>query len=209
MIDISHLTPERKARMQSAIANRQTDLAVVMENIGDVHNIAAVMRTCDAVGVQDIYVLNTDELIADIQEKAFRSSRSANRWVTVHQYENLEECVRALKAKYQKIYCTHLSTDAKSLYELDFTQDAVALVFGNEQKGVSAEMLQYCDGNFIIPQVGMIKSLNISVACAVTLYEAFRQKNAAGQYGIQKMAEADADVLWERWSQKVKGKIQK
>ncbi|WP_447641278.1 MULTISPECIES: TrmH family RNA methyltransferase [Chitinophagaceae] len=204
MIDLNHLTPERKGRMARAIAYRQTDLAVVMENIGDVHNIAAVMRTCDAVGVQDIYVLNTDAYIADVQEKAFRASRSANRWVTIHQYDNLKVCVATLKEKYEKLYCTHLSSDAKSLYDLDFAQESIALVFGNEQKGVSAGMLQYCDGNFIIPQVGMIKSLNISVACAVTLYEAFRQKKATGQYEMQKMKEVEVDALWEKWSQKVR-----
>lgn len=204
MVDLSHLTLERKGRMKSAIAHRQTDLAVVMENIGDVHNIAAVMRTCDAVGVQDIYVLNTDQYIADVQEKAFRSSRSANRWVTVHQYENLQDCIDALREKYQKLYCTHLSADAKDLYALDFAKESIALVFGNEQKGVSAEMLQHCDGNFIIPQVGMIKSLNISVACAVTLYEAYRQKLQAGHYAKPKMPEAQADIIWEKWSQKVR-----
>ncbi len=204
MIDLSHLTPERKGRMESAIAHRQTDLAVVLENIGDVHNIAAVMRTCDAVGVQDIYVLNTIKEIPNIQEKAFWSSRSANRWITVHQYESVQDCIKSLRKKHQKIYCTHLSSDAKNLYELDFTNESIALVFGNEQRGVSEEMLQHCDGNFIIPQVGMIKSLNISVACAVTLYEAYRQKNKAGHYQQQKMTESDADILWGKWSQKVR-----
>ncbi|PZP46665.1 MAG: RNA methyltransferase [Pseudopedobacter saltans] len=198
------MTPERKRRMESAIAHRQTDLAVVMENIGDVHNIAAVMRTCDAVGVQDIYVVNTDQYISNVQQKAFGSSRSANRWVTVHQFDNLNDCIQELRGKYQKLYCTHLSSDTKQLYDLDFTKESIALVFGNEQKGVSAEMLQHCDGNFVIPQVGMIKSLNISVACAVTLYEAFRQKNKAGHYEAQKMSEAAADMLWEKWSQKVR-----
>ncbi|MFT4205118.1 MAG: RNA methyltransferase [Chitinophagaceae bacterium] len=204
MIDLSHLTPERKARMEATIRHRQTDLAVVMENIGDLHNIGAVMRSCDAVGVQDIYVLNTDSHIADIQERAFTSSRSANRWVTVHQYGNVQTCVEALRNKYQKMYCTHLSTDAKVLYDVDFTQESIALVFGNEQKGISAEMLQHCDGNFLIPQVGMIKSLNISVACAVTLYEVYRQKTIAGHYTKQKMPASEADALLEKWSQKIK-----
>lgn len=204
MVDLGHLTPERKGRMEFAIAHRQPDLAVVMENINDVHNIAAVMRTCDAVGVQDVYVVNTDKYISNVQEKAFGSSRSANRWVTVHQFDNMQTCIAVLKEKYQKIYGTHLSVDAKPLYDLDFTKESVALVFGNEQKGISAEMLQHCDGNFIIPQVGMIKSLNISVACAVTLYEAFRQKSEAGHYESPKITEASADLLWGKWSQKVR-----
>ncbi|MDQ3846306.1 MAG: RNA methyltransferase, partial [Bacteroidota bacterium] len=84
------------------------------------------------------------------------------------------------------ILTTHLSSDAVSLYELDLTKK-MALVFGNEHSGVSEEIRTMADGNFIIPQVGMIQSLNISVACAVTLYEAFRQKSNAGHYGQQKL----------------------
>ncbi|TAJ63421.1 MAG: RNA methyltransferase, partial [Chitinophagaceae bacterium] len=76
---------------------------------------------------------------------------------------------------------THLSTDAVGLYEIDFTQPT-ALVFGNEHDGVSEEFRNMADGNFVIPQMGIIQSLNISVACAVSIYEAFRQKTVAGHY---------------------------
>jgi len=95
----------------------------------------------------------------------------------VHQFNSIEACIPVLKAKYQKIYTTHLSADAVDLYEVDFAKESIALVFGNEHDGVSEEMIQHADGNIIIPQVGMIKSLNISVACAISIYEAYRQKN--------------------------------
>jgi tRNA (guanosine-2'-O-)-methyltransferase len=74
-----------------------------------------------------------------------------------------------------------LGVASTSLYELDLTQ-RVALIFGNERQGVTEECLSYCDGNFLVPQVGMVQSLNISVACAISLYEAFRQRSAAGAY---------------------------
>ncbi|MFC4261792.1 TrmH family RNA methyltransferase [Ferruginibacter yonginensis] len=173
------MTPERSERLNSVLAKRQPQLTIVLENVSDPHNISAVMRTCDAVGVQDIYVLNTK---IGLHEKwGAKSSSSAAKWLTVHQFNDAAACFKALRLKYNKIYTTHLSTDAVGLYDLNLTE-SVALVFGNEHSGVSDEIISLADGNFIIPQVGIIKSLNISVACAVSLYEAYRQKNNAGHY---------------------------
>src|SRR5204862_1991462 len=108
------------------------------------------------------------------------------------------ECFAALRKSYSKIYTTHLSADAVSLHELNLTE-SVALVFGNEHSGVSEEIIAMADGNFIIPQVGIIKSLNISVACAVCLYEAFRQKNNAGHYEGVKLAGEKLTNLRDEW----------
>jgi len=176
------MTPERYNRMLSVIKNRQTNLTVVMENVNDPHNISAVMRTCDAVGIQDIYILNTT--IAKHDYFGPKSSSSAAKWLTVHQFTDVATCFEALRKNYNKILTTHLSTDAVSLFDIDFT-GSVALVFGNEHDGVSAETIALSDGNFIIPQLGFIQSLNISVACAVSIYEAHRQKMAAGHYNKQ------------------------
>lgn len=173
------MTNERKAKLTNVIANRQPDLGIVLENVFDPHNISAVMRTCDSVGVQDIYILNTK--IPRHEKWGARSSSSAAKWLTVHQYENAEECFATLKKQYNKIYTTHLSGDAIDLYKMNLAQ-SIALIFGNEHSGVSDEIRALADGNFVIPQVGIIRSLNISVACAVTLYEAFRQRSLAGYY---------------------------
>jgi tRNA (guanosine-2'-O-)-methyltransferase len=190
------MTPERYNRMLSVIKNRQTNLTVVMENVNDPHNISAVMRTCDAVGIQDIYILNTK--IAKHDYFGVKSSSSAAKWLTVHQFTNAQECFTALRKNYKKIYTTHLSSDAVSLYDIDFT-DSVALVFGNEHDGVSEETIALADGNFIIPQLGFIKSLNISVACAVSIYEAHRQKMAAGHYKQQTMSMERQESLLKDW----------
>jgi tRNA (guanosine-2'-O-)-methyltransferase len=190
------MTPERYNRMLSVIKNRQTNLTVVMENVNDLHNISAVMRTCDAVGIQDLYILNTK--IAKHDYFGVKSSSSAAKWLTVHQFTNVADCFEALRKNYNKIYTTHLSSDAVSLYELDFT-DSVALVFGNEHDGVSEETIAMSDGNFIIPQLGFIQSLNISVACAVSIYEAHRQKMAAGHYLEQSMTKERQDALLRDW----------
>ncbi|WP_346239427.1 RNA methyltransferase [Niabella insulamsoli] len=173
------MTNERRARLLSVIAKRQFDLAIVLENVFDPHNVSAVMRSCDAVGVQDIYILNTK--IPRHRKWGFRSGASAAKWLSIHQFDNVEACFAALRTRYKKIFTTHLNQEAVELHEIDFTE-RVAMVFGNEHAGVSDEARALADGNFHIPQVGIIKSLNISVACAVTLYEAYRQKSIAGHY---------------------------
>ena len=190
------MTPERNERLIAVLNKRQPDITVVLENVFDPHNISAVMRTCDAVGIQDIYILN--HKIPPHGKWGAKSSSSAARWLTIHQFTDAEACFAELRKLYKKIYTTHLSTDAVGLHQLNFTEP-VALVFGNEHSGVSEDIIAMADGNFIIPQVGIIKSLNISVACAVTLYEAFRQKNNAGHYDKAKLEGGKLITLRNEW----------
>lgn len=191
------MTPERREKLMAVLSRRQTDITVVLENVFDPHNISAVMRTCDAVGVQDIYILNTK--IPRHKKWGARSSSSASKWLTVHQFEEAEECFKSLRQRYSTILTTHLSSDAVGLYDLDLTRP-VALVFGNEHSGVSEEIRALADGNFIIPQAGIIRSLNISVACAVTLYEAYRQKTKAGHYNQSGLDSVIKQDLLKEWS---------
>jgi tRNA (guanosine-2'-O-)-methyltransferase len=191
------MTPERREKLMAVLSKRQTDITVVLENVFDPHNISAVMRTCDAVGVQDIYILNTK--IPRHKKWGARSSSSAAKWLTVHQFEEAEECFKSLRQRYSTILTTHLSSDAVGLYDLDLT-GSVALVFGNEHSGVSEEIRSLADGNFVIPQAGIIRSLNISVACAVTLYEAYRQKNNAGHYNQAGLDSVIKQDLLKEWS---------
>lgn len=190
------MTPERTEKLLNVLNRRQHNLTVVMENVQDPHNISAVMRTCDAVGIQDIYILNTK--IPRHKKFGAKSSSSAAKWLTVHQFDDVQSCFNELRTKYNKIFTTHLSTGAVSLYEINFTEN-IALVFGNEHSGVSEEVRSLADGNFIIPQMGIIQSLNISVACAVSIYEAFRQKNNAGHYFKSTMPQAQRNNLLKNW----------
>ena len=190
------MTPERHKRLTTVLSHRQPDLTVVLENVFDPHNVSAVMRTCDAVGIQDVYILNNR--IPPHRKWGYRSSSTAADWLTIHQFTEAEKCFEEIRKKYQKIYTTHLSDDAADLYHLDLTQ-SVALVFGNETFGVSDDIRRFSDGDFIIPQVGIIKSLNISVACAVTLYEAFRQKNAKGHYLSPRLEKHQLDNIRTAW----------
>ncbi|HMH21776.1 MAG TPA: RNA methyltransferase [Puia sp.] len=190
------MTPERQERIHGVLDKRQDTITIVLENVFDPHNISAVMRTCDAVGVQELYVLNTR--IPPHKKWGAKSSSSAADWLTIHQYTDAERCFSDLRKKYRRILTTHLSGDASDLYDIDLT-DRIALVFGNEHAGVSDEIRAMADGNFIIPQVGIIRSLNISVACAVTLYEAFRQKSAAGHYKERSLPKDQATELLKKW----------
>lgn len=186
-------------KLTAVLDKRQDDITIVLENVFDPHNISAVMRTCDAVGIQELFILNTK--IPRHKKWGFKSSSSAKKWLTVHQYENASVCFSALRERYSSILTTHLSDDAVSLYRVDFTK-SIALIFGNEHNGVSDEIRAMADGNFVIPQAGIIRSLNISVACAVSLYEAFRQKSLAGHYDQRKLDDAKYNELLSEWSMK-------
>lgn len=190
------MTPEREEKLTNVLSKRQPDITVVLENVFDPHNISAVMRTCDAIGIQDIYILNTK--IPRHKKWGFKSSSSAHKWLTAHQFEDINECFGQLRKNYKTILTTHLSSDAVSLHQIDFT-GTIALVFGNEHSGVSEEIRSLADGNFVIPQVGIIRSLNISVACAVTLYEAFRQKKLAGHYEQSRIGKDRFKELFQEW----------
>lgn len=176
------MTPEREAKFRKVASRRQPNLTVILENVHDPHNIGAVLRTCDSVGVKEIFVLYSEpQLKQERLELGKQSSSGARRWVDVHFYTNTKACFEHVRSAYDSIFATHLAEDAVDLYELDFTA-SVALLFGNEHDGISGEALAYTNGNFLIPQAGMVESLNISVACAVTLYEAYRQRKMAGFY---------------------------
>src|SRR5438046_7573404 len=101
-----HMTPEREAKITRVLNYRQPDLVMVMENVHDPHNISAVMRTCDAVGVQEVFVLNT--AIGRHKKFGKTSSASAAGWLTIHQYDNTEACMEAVRKRVDKIYATHL-----------------------------------------------------------------------------------------------------
>ncbi len=195
-IDFVNMTPERKQKLLTVLNRRQSNLTVVLENVFDPHNVSAVMRTCDSVGIQDMYTINTR--VAPVREWGFKSSSSARKWITMHQFTDVQECFEALRKQYDKIYTTHLADDSMGLYDIDFTQ-SIALVFGNETFGVSNEVRALADGNFVIPQVGIIQSLNISVACAVSIYEAYRQKKAAGHFNQPSFSDERSTQLLTEW----------
>ncbi|MFC2130907.1 TrmH family RNA methyltransferase [Bacteroidota bacterium] len=192
-------TEKRKAKLKAVMEKRQPTITVVAENIYDPHNLSAMLRSCDAVGVLEVcLVYDGSQPYPKLGEK---SSASAKKWVNLKKYESIKECYNELRAEGKKIYSTHMGRKSKSLYELDLTSPA-ALVFGNEHTGLSEEAASLADANFLIPQVGMIQSLNISVACAVSLYEAFRQRLNIGMYDKIQFDEEVFSAHLENWLKK-------
>lgn len=173
------LTDERIKRLKTVANNRQQDLTVILENVHDPHNIGAILRTCDSVGIHEVFIVYTDSRLSLERniEPGKTSSSGSDKWVKVHHFNSVKSCFDEVKKYYDKILATALTEDAKNLYELDLTA-SIALLFGNEAEGLSKEAIHLADGNYLIPQVGFVKSLNISVACAVSVYEAYRQRAA-------------------------------
>jgi tRNA (guanosine-2'-O-)-methyltransferase len=176
---LDFLSDDRSEKIYACVSRRQPSLSIVLENVHDPHNVSAVLRSCDAVGVMDVHLIyHSGQSFPELGEK---SSASARKWVLTHKHSSIDECFDCLRKEGKKILTTGMSNEARSLYAIDFTEP-IAIVFGNEHAGVSEEAILKADGNMLIPQVGMIQSLNISVACAVTLYEAFRQRSINGMY---------------------------
>ncbi len=113
------MTPQRFNRLTSVLNHRQPDLTVVLENVFDPHNVSAVMRTCDAVGIQDVYILN--DRIPPHKKWGYKSSSTAAEWLSVHQFTNAEECFNEVKKNYEKIYTSHLGEASADLYSMDLT----------------------------------------------------------------------------------------
>jgi tRNA (guanosine-2'-O-)-methyltransferase len=166
----------RIERMAAVLGRRLPDLTVVLENIHDPHNVSAILRTCDAVGVVRVELLYTTESFPKIGKK---SSSSASKWVERRRHTSVKECYAVLRGEGYRIIATRLDATAQTLYESTLT-GKVALVLGNEHRGVSEEAANQADGRLYIPMRGMIESLNVSVAAAVLLYEALRQRLARG-----------------------------
>jgi tRNA (guanosine-2'-O-)-methyltransferase len=176
------MNEERKNKIAQTALRRQGNLTVILENIDDPHNVGAVLRSCDAVGIHEIYLLFTEKsLEQDEFTVGKRSSAGSRKWVDIHVFNDVQSCFDAVRSKYQKVMSTHLSEDAVSLHDIDLTE-SLALLFGNEKIGLSDVALSYYDGNFLITMLGMSQSLNLSVACAVTLFEEQRQLLDKGMY---------------------------
>ena len=192
-------TPERIEKMRKVIANRQPDLTVICENIHDPHNVSAILRSCDAVGIQSVKLLYTYQEFPKLGKK---SSASAKKWLDIERFDDPQRLRSALKAAGYTIYATHLAVENPiSIYDIDWTAPS-AIIMGNEHFGVSDDALAIADHSVYIPMFGMIQSLNVSVATAVILYEACRQRIAKNMYPREDLPTNYQSDLLNRWLDK-------
>jgi len=190
-------TSRRQNKIISVVSKRQKSLALILENIHDPHNVSAIFRTCDAVGVQEVSLIYNYEKLPKLGKK---SSASAYKWVEKKKYKSVKECYENFNKKGFKIFASSLNAD-KKLYELDLTGKC-AIVLGNEHRGISDEAGELADEKFIIPMQGMVQSLNVSVAAAVILFEAMRQRTAKGMYKNSEYSEKELKEMINYWTNK-------
>jgi tRNA (guanosine-2'-O-)-methyltransferase len=186
----------RTNKIISVIKSRQKSLHVVFENIHDPHNVSAIFRTCDSVGVGKVSLVYNVESFPKIGKK---SSASAYKWVEKEKYKSIRDCFEILEKDGFKILVSSISSDSKSIYDLDLTQKT-AIVFGNEHRGVSKVAEELADEKFIIPMFGMVQSLNVSVAAAICLYEALRQRMIKGMYDKSEFSDEELEMKINEWT---------
>jgi tRNA (guanosine-2'-O-)-methyltransferase len=189
---------KRSKKIDFVVRSRQHSLQAVLENIHDPHNVSAIFRTCDAAGIPSVSLIYNYEKFPRIGKK---SSASAYKWVEKNKYKSVEECYSTLKQAGFTIIASSISDDSIDLYEIDFTKKT-AIVLGNEHRGVSEEAASMADCLFQIPMFGMVQSLNVSVAAAITFYEALRQRKSAGMFPSKDLAQKDLKRIIDEWLKK-------
>lgn len=194
-------TERREQRLREVLHHRQPGLTVVLENIHDPHNVSAILRSADAVGVHEVSLLYNVETFPNLSRWGKRSSAGTRKWIERTKYQTVEACYGALRQRGFTIYASSFSEESKSLLDLDLT-GKVAFVMGNESRGISDEAARQADARYIVPMVGMTQSLNVSVAAAVTLYEAYRQRQAAGLYDEPQLPAEEIERLLAAWLKK-------
>ena len=189
------MTPERYQKLKQTLDRRQPDLTVLAEQIHKPRNIAALVRTGDAVGMHELHMVWP----WDKHRPYSGTAMGSDRWVNIRRHESLRDGIADLQNKSYKVYAAHLSEQAVDFREVDYTLPCAILV-GNEKQGVSEEAAQLVDQHIVIPMMGMVESFNVSVAAAIILNEAQRQRQSAGMYDAPRLGEYEYQQTFFRWA---------
>ncbi|MFC5847065.1 tRNA (guanosine(18)-2'-O)-methyltransferase TrmH [Deinococcus petrolearius] len=194
-------TPERYAKIRRVLSKRQPTLTVLMDEVNKPHNLSAIVRTCDAVGVLEAHAVPPKHgTLAAFEGHTYdATSGSAHKWVRVNPHADAVGAVRALQSRGFQVLATHLSQRSVDYRDLDYTRPTCVLL-GAEKWGVSDEAADAADANIVIPMYGMVQSLNVSVAAASILFEAGRQRLAAGMYGTPQLSPQALEALAFEWA---------
>lgn len=189
---------DRPARLAQAAANRQSDLTVVLEDIHDPHNAAAIFRTCDALGIQAIHLIFDQEKVYNPQRVGKSSSSSANKWLTFYRYTSTADCFSQLKKAGFVIWSTILDPQAESINQVKLPSSKIALVVGNEHRGISPYAAKHSDKLIFLPMLGLVQSLNVSVAAAIFLWHLSQARNFAPKITTSAQQKLVNDWLYSR-----------
>ncbi|MEM7588655.1 MAG: tRNA (guanosine(18)-2'-O)-methyltransferase TrmH [Myxococcota bacterium] len=173
------MTPERAQKMQRMLQRRQQNLTVLLEDVYKPHNLSAILRTCDAVGIETVHAICPTGGVPTYND----TSGGSHKWVQLVVHTCLHDALEDVHKQHMRIYAAHFSQQAIHYRQADYTRPTCILL-GNEKNGVSPAAAQQIDKHIVIPMMGMVPSLNVSVAAAVILFEAQHQRQAIGLYGL-------------------------
>lgn len=165
------VSEDRRRRIEDVLAARTRTVVPVVEGIVNMGNVSAVMRTAEALGYQDLHLITGGTRFKNSR----RTSIGAEKWLDVYHWRDASLCASQLKEAGYRILVTHLDPSARAISTFDFTE-RTAIVLGNEQEGVSPEMLSLADDRCILPMTGFAQSYNISVAASLALYHAYQDR---------------------------------
>lgn len=187
------MTPSRYARMRAVLAQRLRTVTVVLEDVCDPHNISAVLRSCDAFGVQHVHVVNHGKKLTPNPAVSHR----CEKWLDIHEWDTVADCFAALHQAGFVTCAMSVSPTAKPVQSVA-VDTPIALVFGNEHRGVSADVAAACTHTVVIPMFGFVESFNISVAAAVALAHVTDRMRAADAHGMY-LSDQEQAVILSRW----------
>jgi len=167
---------DRHKKVFEVIERRQEGV-IVLEDIHDPHNAAAVWRSCDGFGFQKVYLIFEKEKVFNPKKIGKASSSSANKWLDFKVFKSTKQCLEELKKDGYKIFATVLDKEAKNINKVDFKINKIALMMGNEHQGLSETAIKMANEKVYIPMKGMVQSFNLSVTAAIVMYEVDRQRN--------------------------------
>lgn len=189
------MTPERYQRLCTTLNQRQPDLTVITDDVHKQHNVSAIVRTCDSVGIGDVHAV--------WQHPEYRCLRytasGSDHWVNIHTHDDIVGGIKTLKSRGFQVVAAHFSETAISYHQVDYTKPT-ALLLGAEKFGVSDTAANQVDAHITIPMMGMTTSLNVSVAAAIILSEARKQRAEMGMYKERRLSTAEYDQLLFQWA---------
>ena len=197
------MSDNRKQRIEDVLEHRTNTVTVLFEDIYKHHNLSAVLRTCEGLGIQDIHIASSYPL-----EIARGTTQGAHKWLTVYKHKSIEDAYAALREQGYVIAASVLASDAVGLTALDPTKK-LCLVFGNELEGLSQTAIEQADVRFFIPMFGFVQSYNISVACAMALYHMthFRVEKLGSNGDLSPEYKAQLKSRWYKSSVKMANEI--
>jgi tRNA (guanosine-2'-O-)-methyltransferase len=188
----SFLTERRRSLFQKVMADRTRHFTVATEDVYQLHNTSAVMRTCDIFGIQDLHVV--EEQLGKRIDKEI--AMGAQKWVDFHRYDSIVDCTEKLRADGYQIIATTPNGNSTLLHDFDVTKKA-AFVFGTEKDGLSDAVLNNADGFLKIPMYGFTESLNISVSAAIILQNVVtRLKQSEVDWSLSEDEKLELELKW-------------